>query len=338
MGFSRGSPKSRFFFRDNDLPKNVNDLPKNVNDLPKRVNDLPKKPMPTIHGVSLFPPFFGLFGPFWAFLVQLFSPFFGFSLFRNQKNSGNRDTNRTPIGPQSDPNKYLIKSTFGLLQTNADKIYCAIIQHNRTAMHYYEYLVYYYNMEELPKINDKLTLRRPYTTPNETHYLITKVTRDRKNPMSSMITFMKTTPPDYGIIRTASWDTIKQNGYVLVREQPQDINISKLNLYDNTIVDDFIITAKTDPNITKISNAALMDKMNAANLVERVLNYTGHRSSFAEMSDLTLINEEDSLRIQQNLYSYIRRDLTGKNGGSRRRKTHSRRSKKSRRYRRIRRR
>jgi hypothetical protein len=67
-------PKSRFFFRVNDLPKNVNDLPKNVNDLPKHVNDLPKKPMPTIHGVFLFSPFFsfflgilGFFGLFWTF-------------------------------------------------------------------------------------------------------------------------------------------------------------------------------------------------------------------------------------------------------------------------------
>jgi hypothetical protein len=63
--------KSRFFFRVNDLPKNVNDLPKHVNDLPKHVNDLPKKPMPTIHGFSFFLLFFGLFG-----LFLPFSPFF----------------------------------------------------------------------------------------------------------------------------------------------------------------------------------------------------------------------------------------------------------------------
>jgi len=45
-------------------------------------------------------------------------------------------------------------------------------------------------MEELPKINDKLTLHRPHSTPNETHYLITNVIRDATNHMNSRITFI----------------------------------------------------------------------------------------------------------------------------------------------------
>ena len=68
-----GFPQISLFFR-------VNDLPKRVNDLPKRVNDLPKKPMPTIHGNSLFSPFFCGFWAFWAFL-GLFGPTFLFSFF-----------------------------------------------------------------------------------------------------------------------------------------------------------------------------------------------------------------------------------------------------------------
>jgi len=184
-------------------------------------------------------------------------------------------------------------------------------------------------MEKLPGINDKLTLFRRNAMPNKTHYLITNVISNPENPMNPMITFISKDQVDQS--NTATWETIQLNGFEL----------SEWNLYDNAIVDEFITAAKeNDLNIKNIFNVALEEKM--TNLVERVLNSRGYRSSLGgeKMPDLILINDEASFRIQKKLYSHIKLILTGKNGGSRRRrrKTHSRRSKKSRRYRRIRRR
>jgi len=187
-------------------------------------------------------------------------------------------------------------------------------------------------MEKLPKINDKLTLFRINSTPSVTHYLITNVIRDPVNPMNSMITF-RSNGNQGNQSNTATWETIQLNGFELVPE---------LNLYDNAIVKEFIAANENNPDIKNISNAALEEKMTAANLVERVLNSSGYRSSLwgGEMPGLKLINDVNSFIIEQQIYSHIKIILTGKNGGSRRRrrKTHSRRSKKSRRYRRIRRR
>jgi len=184
-------------------------------------------------------------------------------------------------------------------------------------------------MEKLPGINDTLTLFRINAMPNKTHYLITNVISNPENPMNPMITFISKDQVDQS--NTATWETIQLNGFEL----------SEWNLYDNAIVDEFITAAKeNDLNIKNIFNVALEEKM--TNLVERVLNSRGYRSSLGgeKMPDLILINDEASFRIQKNLYFRIKKILTGKNGGSRRRrrKTHSRRSKKSRRYRRIRRR
>jgi len=62
-------PKSRFFFRVNDLPKNVNDLPKHVNDLPKKASGYHSWEI-------LFSAFFGLLGLFGPFDPTFFFSFF----------------------------------------------------------------------------------------------------------------------------------------------------------------------------------------------------------------------------------------------------------------------
>ena len=96
-------------------------IPQNMSTIPQKSQCLPFMGFPFF---PFFRPFFGVFGPFWAFWSNFFPLFLGVSLFRNQKNSGNR----TPIEHRSNTNKYLIKSTFGLPGITTDKIYCAIIQ------------------------------------------------------------------------------------------------------------------------------------------------------------------------------------------------------------------
>jgi len=87
-----------------------------------------------------------------------------------------------------------------------------------------------------------------------------------------------------------------------------------------------------------ITNEKINDAMENERLVERVLNYNGYRSSLANVLDfsylLTPVNDKNAFEIHTALYMYIKQRLIGKTGGSRRRKTHSRRSKKSRRIRR----
>jgi len=119
--------------------------------------------------------------------------------------------------------------------------------------------------------------------------------------------------------------------------EPPDIVISTLN-YDITIVKDFISTMQSKYDNINIINKKINDKMEDERLVERVLNYNGYRSSPANVTYysyfLKPVNDKDAFKIHTALYMYIKQQLIGKTGGSRRRKTHSRRSKKSRRIRR----